>query len=140
MKKMFVFAFLLVIIGGCIGYHFNTAGGEVSVKDIRYTGKDGKLLSALLYVPANATNESPAPAVVGMHGYVNSRETQDAFAIEFARRGYVFMAIDMTGHGGSEQIEGDSSRGFGTAISYVRSLPYVDRDNVAIEGHSMGGM
>jgi len=140
MKKTFIVALLLVIIGGLIGYHFNTDGGDIAVSDIRIVGKDGKILSALLYVPSNATNETPAPAVVGMHGYVNSRETQDAFAIEFARRGYVFLALDMTGHGNSDQIIGDSTRGFDDAIGYIRNLSFVDRENVALEGHSMGGM
>ena len=140
MKKMFTMALLVVIIGSLIGFYFNTDGGDITVRDIRYTGKDGQMLSALLYVPSNATNKTPAPAMIGMHGYVNSRETQDAFAIEFARRGYVFMAIDMTGHGNSDQIDGDTTRGFNDAIEYARNLPFVQRENIAIEGHSMGGM
>jgi len=32
------------------------------------------------------TKENPAPGIVAIHGYINSREMQDGFAIEFARR------------------------------------------------------
>lgn len=139
MKKWLVVALLMVFIGGCMGYYFNTAGGDISVRDVRFPGKDGKILSALLYVPSNATNQTPAPAVLGMHGYINSRETQDGFAIEFARRGYVFLSVDMTGHGFSDQIFGDGSRGVEDGIRFIRNLPFVNPNNVGLEGHSMGG-
>ena len=139
MKKWLVLSLLLVFIGGCIGYYAHTAGGDISVRDVRFAGKDGKILSALLYIPSNATNANPAPAVLGMHGYINSRETQDGFAIEFARRGYVFLSMDMTGHGFSDQILGDGSRGVEDGIRYIRNLPFVDPANVGLEGHSMGG-
>ena len=139
MKKWFIVAILLIFIGSCIGYYFNTAGGDIAVKDVRFAGKDGKILSGLLYIPSNAANATPAPAVLGMHGYINSRETQDAFAIEFARRGYVFLAMDMTGHGYSDQILGDGSRGVEDGIKYIRNLPFVDHNNIGLEGHSMGG-
>ena len=46
--------------------------------------------------------QTPAPGILAVHGYINSRETQDGFAIEFARRGYVVLALDQTGHGYSD--------------------------------------
>ena len=74
-----------------------------------------------------------------MHGYINSRETQDGFAIEFARRGYVVLAMDQTGHGYSGGAA--FSQGFGgpAGLTYLRSLPMVDKANIGLEGHSMGG-
>jgi pimeloyl-ACP methyl ester carboxylesterase len=139
MKKWLVLSLLLVFVGGCIGYYGNTDGGRISVRDVRFAGEDGKILSGLLYIPANASNKTPAPGILGMHGYVNSRETQDGFAIEFARRGYVFLSEDMTGHGFSDQIKADGSRGVTDGIRFLRNLPFVDPDKVGIEGHSMGG-
>src|SRR2546428_14064146 len=59
-------------------------------------------MSGLLHTPRNATPKTPAPGILAVHGYINSRETQDGFAIEFARRGYVVLALDQTGHGYSD--------------------------------------
>ena len=99
----------------------------------------GNTMSALVYIPANATEATPAPGILAVHGYINSRETQDGFAIEFARRGYVVVAIDQTGHGYSDPPT--YAHGFGgpDGLAYLRSLPYVDKTNIGLEGHSMGG-
>ena len=96
-------------------------------------------MSALLYVPPNASRQHPAPGVLAVHGYINSRETQDGFAIEFARRGYVVLAIDQTGHGFSGGAA--TSHGFGgpDGLAYLRGLDFVDPGNIGLEGHSMGG-
>jgi fermentation-respiration switch protein FrsA (DUF1100 family) len=67
--------------------------------DVRFIGTGGSPMSALLYVPPGATAAAPAPGILAVHGYINSRETQSGFAIEFARRGYVVLALDQTGHG-----------------------------------------
>ena len=55
-----------------------------------------------LYVPASATAEKPAPAVLLLHGYQNDRETNGAYAVELSRRGVVVMSIDEYGHGETE--------------------------------------
>ena len=51
------------------------------------------------------------------------RETQSPFAIEFARRGYVVLALDQRGHGYSGGAA--TTKGFGgpEGLSYLRSLP-----------------
>jgi hypothetical protein len=51
-----------------------------------------------------------------VHGYLNQKETQSKFSLELARRVYVVLELDMYGHGSSEQIVGDMSRGVNTAI------------------------
>lgn len=71
----------------------------VALSDVRFTAADGTRFSALLYRRASATPQTPEPGVLAVHGYINTRETQDAFAIEFARRGYVVLALDQRGHG-----------------------------------------
>ena len=84
-------------------------------------------------------SKNPAPGIVATHGYINSRETQDGFAIEFARRGFVVLAPDQTGHGFSDAP--CFSNGFGgfDTLKYLRSLSFVDPANIGLEGHSMGG-
>lgn len=133
---------LVVFVGALIAFLVQTDFGRVQVKELRISSSDGKILSALLFIPKGVSPEKPAPAVLTMHGYINSRETQSGFNIEFARRGYVVMAMDMAGHGYSEQIKGgvgNPSRGAADGLLYLASLPFVDKNNIAVEGHSMGG-
>ena len=96
-------------------------------------------MSALLYVPKNATPATPAPGILAVHGYINSRETQDGFAIEFARRGYVVLSLDQTGHGYSQGPAFSNGFGGPDGLKYLRSLPMVDVRQIGLEGHSMGG-
>lgn len=63
-----------------------------------------------LYVPKSATQGTPAPAVLCLHGYQNDHETSAGFALEFARHGYVALAIDEFGHGAT--TTGIASRGW----------------------------
>ena len=127
-----------ILIGGLIAARTQTAGG-VQVRDLRFTGASGTPMSALLYVPPNASPRTPAPGILAVHGYINSRETQDGFAIEFARRGYVVLAIDQTGHGYSGGAATTGGFGGPDGLAYLRSLPMVDPNNIGLEGHSMGG-
>ncbi len=128
----------LVLGGSWTASGIQTAGG-VTIQDIRFTSPAGTVMSALLYVPPNATATTPAPGILAVHGYINSRETQSGFAIEFARRGYVVLALDQTGHGYSGGAA--FSEGFGgpAGLAYLRALPMVDKANIGLEGHSMGG-
>lgn len=133
-----VMGLLLVLAGGYLAHAIQTSGG-IKVSDVRFDIGDGQKQAALLYRPPGATVENPAPAILATHGYINSRETQSGFAIEYARRGFVVLAIDQTGHGFSDGAA--FSKGFGgpTGLTYLRALPFVDPDRVGLEGHSMGG-
>jgi len=135
---LFLLGLCAILAGGLIASLTQTAGG-IRVQDLRFKGADGVTISALLYVPTTATPRTPAPGVLAVHGYINSRETQDGFAIEFARRGYVVLAIDQTGHGYSGGAA--TTHGFGgpDGLAYLRGLPFVDPDSIGLEGHSMGG-
>ncbi len=132
-------ALLLVLIGSSLASYTQTAGGMVEIKDIRFVGTNGTEMSALLYIPSGATAETPAPGILAIHGYINSRETQDGFAIEFARRGYVVLALDQTGHGYSDPAAFANGFGGPDGLRYLRSLDIVDTNNIGLEGHSMGG-
>lgn len=122
-----------------MAWRTQTAGGTVTISDVRWMGSNGAMMSGLLYVPDGVTAENPAPGIVAIHGYINSRETQDGFAIEFARRGYVVLASDQTGHGYSAPPAFANGFGGPDALAYLRTLDIVDKDNIGLEGHSMGG-
>ena len=135
---VFLAGWVIIFFGAGLA-HFIQTSSDVTIEDIRFKSADGKTLSALLYLPANATAENKAPAILAVHGYINSREVQSGFAIEFARRGYVVLALDQTGHGYSDPPA--FSEGFGgpDALQYLHALDMVDTNNIGLEGHSMGG-
>tara|TARA_R110000868_G_scaffold100968_8_gene277965 strand:+ start:1501 stop:3195 length:1695 start_codon:yes stop_codon:yes gene_type:complete len=136
--RLLLAGIVLIVLGGWLASSIQTSGG-IDLRDIRFAAADGTVMSALLYVPQNATPETPAPGILAVHGYINSRETQDGFAIEFARRGYVVLALDQTGHGFSGGPAFSAGFGGPAGLSYLRGLDFVDPDNIGLEGHSMGG-
>ncbi|WP_092228203.1 alpha/beta fold hydrolase [Bradyrhizobium sp. Gha] len=136
--KLALLGLVLIAVGGFIAHLTQTAGG-IRIQDVRFKGAKGNTMSALLYIPANATAQTPAPGVLAVHGYINSRETQDGFAIEFARRGYVVLALDQTGHGYSDPPAFANGFGGPDGLAYLRGLDMVDKANIGLEGHSMGG-
>jgi pimeloyl-ACP methyl ester carboxylesterase len=129
---------ILIVAGGLLA-HFTQTAGSIRIEDVRFKGATGNTMSALLYIPPNATPQLPAPGILAVHGYINSRETQDGFAIEFARRGYVVLALDQTGHGYSDPPAFAGGFGGPDGLAYLRSLEIVDKNNIGLEGHSMGG-
>jgi pimeloyl-ACP methyl ester carboxylesterase len=129
---------ILILAGGLLAYMTQTSGG-IRVEDVRFKGANGNIMSALLYIPPNASAQTPAPGILAVHGYINSRETQDGFAIEFARRGYVVLALDQTGHGYSDPPAFANGFGGPDGLKHLRSLDIVDKNNIGLEGHSMGG-
>lgn len=138
-KRVILVALVLIVLGGVIAWRTQTNGGTVNIRDVRWMGSNGTMMSALLYIPDGVTADNPAPGIVAIHGYINSRETQDGFAIEFARRGYVVLASDQTGHGYSDPPAFANGFGGPDALAYLRTLDIVDKDNIGLEGHSMGG-
>ncbi|HRD29331.1 MAG TPA: alpha/beta fold hydrolase [Caulobacter sp.] len=135
---LFAAGWLLILAGSWLAGAVQTSGG-ITVTDVRFPGTGGVTMSGLLYTPRTATAEHPAPGVLAVHGYINSRETQSPFAIEFARRGYVVLALDQTGHGYSGGAAFANGFGGPDGLKYLRGLPMVDKANIGLEGHSMGG-
>ena len=129
---------ILMLAGGLLAHLTQTSGG-IRIQDVRFNGAKGNTMSALLYIPPNASAQTPAPGVLAVHGYINSRETQDGFAIELARRGYVVLALDQTGHGYSDPPAFAGGFGGPDGLAHLRSLEIVDKNNIGMEGHSMGG-
>ncbi|MDX5330074.1 MAG: alpha/beta hydrolase [Caulobacteraceae bacterium] len=135
---LLVLGWVLALGGGWAAHRVQTSGG-IEVQDIVFPAADGAPLSGLLYVPPTASAEDRAPAVLLSHGYINTREMQSPFAIELARRGFVVLAMDMSGHGHSAGTVGAYAFGGPAALAQLRALPMVDPQNVGLAGHSLGG-
>ncbi len=130
---------ILILAGVLLAAFVQSDGGRVVLHDVRFVGAGGNGMSGLLYVPDGATTASPRPGVLAVHGYINSRETQSGFAIELARRGFVVLALDQTGHGYSDPPAFAAGFGGPDGLEFLRSLAFVDAERIGLEGHSMGG-
>lgn len=137
--RLVILAIALILLGGFLANRIQTSGGTVDISHVRFAGNDGLITHARLYVPEGVSNQNPAPGIVATHGYINSNETQAGFAIEFARRGYVVLAPDQSGHGYSDSPAFANGFGGMDTLAYMKTLPFVDQDNIGLEGHSMGG-
>ena len=117
--------------------------GQVTVDELRLVDRSGYAVSALLYRPKTATAETPAPCIITIEGWYNNKEMQDLYSVEYARRGYVVLAVDMHGHGDSESTYTDdlysSAVGVDAAVELAGSLSYVDQSRIGVTGHSSGG-
>lgn len=140
--RILAISLILCLISMIGASQIQTSGGNVEVKDLRWETPSGHLMSALLFIPENATKDTPAPAIVTSHGWYNNREMQDLNFVEYSRRGYVVMSIDMYGHGNSDAVAPTEwpKRGTGMydAVELMSSLPYVDKSRIAVTGHSNG--
>lgn len=147
MKKKRVFAWVAISLALClismIGVSvIQSKEGSVVLKEMNWESPSGHQLNGMLYIPANATKDHKAPAIITVEGWYNNKEMQDLYTVEFARRGYVVLALDMASHGNSESLTHDQlydgAVGVDGATQLVASLPYVDTTKIGITGHSSG--
>ncbi len=102
-RYLILLAVLIAAVFLCMALADNIqrSGGNVAITE-GYLESDAGELFYKLYTPVTATAETPAPAVLMLHGYQNDHETSAAYAMELARRGAVVMALDEYGHGASK--------------------------------------
>ena len=114
----------------------------MKVDEVNWVDTDGIRKTALLLVPENATLETPAPAIVTSHGFLNNKEMQDLNYVELARRGYVVLAIDMASHGDSQIAPGVGNMmpSVWQGVLFLADIGYVDTARIGVTGHSFGGL
>ena len=140
--KIFVCIAIVLMLISMIGASLiQTSGGRVKVDEVNWVDTDGIRKTALLLVPENATLETPAPAIVTSHGFLNNKEMQDLNYVELARRGYVVLAIDMASHGDSQIAPGVGNMmpSVWQGVLFLADIGYVDTTRIGVTGHSFGG-
>ena len=114
-------------------------GRGITVED-RAAGPDGSL-PLRVYLPDDAT-VGASPGVVVAHGFAGSAALMHTWSLALAHAGFVVVAPDLPGHGRNLEPLADRSdrlpEAVIAALTELRSLPEVDRDRVALLGHSMG--
>jgi dienelactone hydrolase len=126
-------------------------------------------LSGRVFTPASATTAAKAPAVVLAPAYGETADTLDAYAAELAAQGIFALAVDYRGWGrsGAELYLGERVSTYDAqrlsehtadiiyrrgridpeqqvqdlrnAITYLQSLPNVDRAKIGVAGLGLGG-
>ncbi len=128
---------LILVIGT------DTAWGKVRVEKMVLSSSDGDVVNAMLYRPRTATAKTPAPAVVLYHGGNDMLEHTGTYALELARRGFVVINFDYQGSHDSdyktETSVGETAACGDTIYNTLASYNFVQQDNIAVFGHSMGG-
>lgn len=138
----------IVLMASLINWGVITGWGNVTIDRLKLSGSDGAEYSGLVYRPANATDDNPAPAVICIHGNAGNGRNHESWAMEFARRGFVVISPDIYGSGDSQGYFDGGEMGYISKealidepemfYQYLLSLPYVDTDNIISTGHSMG--
>ena len=117
---------------------------------VHYASFDGKIISALLWMPYNLQRDGSAPAVLLPHGGPTG-QTVDYFnrtAAALASRGYVCLAPNVrgsTGYGIEFQKANYKDLGGGDlqdevyGVTWLIETGYVDKQKVGITGGSYGG-
>lgn len=154
----------ILLIASLINWGVVTGWGQINIQRINVSGNDGAQFSGLVYRPDSATDKTPAPAVLMLHGNSGNARNHESWAVEFARRGFVVVVPDLYGSGdsqgyfdggpnpfppGSPVQQSDDYNGILSTRSlleqssqfyeYMANLPYVNADETIVTGHSMGG-
>lgn len=149
-KRLLSLLVALVIVLSFFAQLISTDGGRIKVEKIRIDAR-GATLEGELYYPAGTTDEDKYPAVVIVPGAGSINYQLRSFAEEFAKRDYVVFSINAYGSGASETpVYNENDQGileyniFGTpmgcldAVDFVRTLQFVDQENIGVMGHSQG--
>lgn len=112
---------------------------------------DGKKVTGLAHIPAGISETEKAPVIVQFRGYVERGAYSPGIGTKksaevFARNGYISLAPDFLGYGGSDNPENDVfEERFQTylaavdLLASVRSISLADASRIGIWAHSNGG-
>jgi len=122
----------------------------VTASIVRYPSFDGLEIPSIFYVPKTATAESPAPALVWVHGGPGG-QSQKGYAAEIqflVNNGYAVLAANNRGSSGygktffhmDDKRHGQEDlQDIVWGRTYLESLDYIDGERIGIVGGSYGG-
>jgi poly(3-hydroxybutyrate) depolymerase len=137
--KVFLVSLALLLICSIVNWGVITGWGNIKIRRLTMIGDNTLTYSALMYTPKNATDKSPAPGIITFHGNSGNARNHESWAVEFARRGFVVMAIDNLGAGSAEyerKLGGYAAPEYWT--EYLLNCSFVDPARIVISGHSQG--
>lgn len=134
--RFFIVTLCILIISSIFIWGFQTSWGKISIERLTIMSTDGTKLSTLIYIPENATSETPAPGAIVYHGRSQQGHGNDTWCMELARRGMVVLSPDMSGGGESDvtdrNIHGD------VILNYAMGIDIIEKGNINLIGYSAG--
>jgi hypothetical protein len=136
--------FLATLITWCLVSDW----GRVKVRRIQLAANDGTIASALIYIPPNATDKTPAPVILNFAGRSTNAQYLTTWSLEEARRGFVVISCDVWGNGQtniygtaneSGAIVNNNEQAF-RYIDWAKTCPFIDSRQINIVGYSLGAM
>lgn len=138
----FLIALAVLLLTSVVNWGIITNWGNVKITNLTLVGDDGNRYTAILYVPKTATTANPAPAIIMAHGISGNARNHESWGVEFARRGFVALAVDWMGNGGSDydDVMFNVSRypALEQYYDYLLDMTIVDSERIVASGHSMG--
>ncbi|WP_233116094.1 alpha/beta hydrolase [Aggregatibacter actinomycetemcomitans] len=134
-----IFTFISAYVAALVERDF----GRLEISTISFMTEEQQPMVAKLYRPQSATDKTPKPGLLALHGYQSDKEATNTFgALELAKRGFVVLAIDHFGHGYSTKLPASNKNmsGANNGYQYLKSLPFVDSRRLGIFGHSTGAL
>lgn len=114
--------------------------------------RDNLFIKGMQYLPAGDTQNKKYPAIIISHGFTGNYTDVDGFCSEFARMGYAAFCFSFCGGSRTDTDDSVKSEGKTTDMTiwtevedliavkdYVKSLPFVDTENLILMGFSQGG-
>ncbi len=141
---------LIIIILVCIPFvlyailHNRSEGVGYTIEARYYETEDKIVLSCLLYRPNPELYEGRRPAIVCIHGDLDSKETMKRYSEDLVRTGFVVLSYDQRGFGESEGTSQWGSpeyeiKDLQQLIDSLKSFDYVDRSAIGVVGLGYGG-
>ena len=71
----------LIIVGIAGSFILQTNSGKTTIRNVTIESESGHTLAMDVYIPENATAETPAPAIFVQHGGNNNKEEMQHYCI-----------------------------------------------------------
>jgi len=141
-RKYLLIIGIIVIVVGIILAPYDQFQTNVTSEKVSFTSRNDNLtITGNLYLPQNYTSSQAYPAVVLVHGINDRPERYHHMAVEFVRRNFIALAINLRGHQDSQGIctlSAYEPRDISGAADYL--LTNYNITNLGLIGHSLGGM
>lgn len=148
-RKLIAILTAVILVFGCISpLSALAAGEETTVTPAERSQvecqRDGMTLRGTMFVPEIIGDEK-IPMVILSHGFMSSQWEMWNLAGALQRAGYASVCFDFMGSGQSDgqfvnMTTWTEVADLNAIIDYVKTLDFVDTDNIFLSGNSFGGV
>ncbi|MBD3227834.1 MAG: alpha/beta fold hydrolase [Candidatus Lokiarchaeota archaeon] len=116
---------------------------NIRQENVSFESRDGLTITGIFYYPSDYNSSKKYPAIISVHGIGSRAEAHTRLNVEFCRRGFIVLGINLRGHGGSEgkcTLSKNEPYDIMGAIDYLYNRTQVNKSSIGVIGHSLGGM